>query len=109
MAGYALAVFVLSVIPVEPSLPAAAHLDKLEHIAAYLLFAWIFMQAIRASQLREREYLVLAWVFATSYGLLMELLQAMVPWRTPDLMDAAANAVGAAIGVWVGQRIPKPS
>ena len=107
VAGYALAIFIVSIMPVEPGLPAVPHLDKAAHLCVYGLFTWIFVQAIRAHRLREREYLVLAWVFATSYGLLMELFQAMVPWRSPDLMDAAANALGALIGVCVGQRIPQ--
>ena len=49
----------------------------------------------------EREYLLWAWMYATSYGLLIELLQGMVPWRSADLTDAIANTVGAALGVWL--------
>ena len=95
-------------IPV--SLVSSAHdLDKLAHLCEYLLFAWLLMQAIRTGRLKEREYLLLAWVYATSYGLLIELIQGMLPWRSADLWDAAANAVGAALGVWAGQYIPRRS
>jgi VanZ family protein len=45
-------------------------------------------------------------MYATSYGLLIELLQGMVPWRSADLTDAIANTVGAALGVWIGNRVP---
>ena len=53
-----------------------------------------------------REHLLWAWMYATSYGLLIELLQGMVPWRSADLTDAIANTLGAALGVWVGSRVP---
>ena len=87
--------------------PSVGRLDKVAHLCEYLLFAWLLVQAIRTGRLREREYLWLAWIYATSYGLLMELVQGMLPWRSADLADAAANGVGAALGVWLGRRIPR--
>jgi VanZ family protein len=83
------------------------HLDKVAHLCEYLLFAWLLVQAVRASRMPEREYLVWAWIYTTSYGLLMELVQAMVPWRSADLADAVINALGAAIGVWIGRHLPR--
>lgn len=102
MAAYAALVFVLSVMPTGPSV-APPHLDKLIHLCKYLLFAWLLMRAIRATRMTEPEYGLWAWIYATSYGLLMEMVQAMIPWRSADWLDAAANAVGAALGVWLGR------
>ena len=106
--AYATFVLIGSLVPVTPSL-SPGHLDKVEHLGEYLLFAWLLVQAIRLNHLRQREYLTLAWIYATSYGLLMELLQIMVPWRSAELLDAVANAVGAAIGVWLGAYFPRSS
>ena len=103
VAAYAIVVFVFSVIPTGAG-PSVPHLDKVVHLCEYLLFAWLLVQAIRASQEQARAYLLWAWIYATSYGLLMELIQMMVPWRSADLADALANALGAALGVWLGQR-----
>ena len=108
IAGYAAAVLYLSVIPVDDELPVD-HLDKAVHLGEYLLLAWLLVQAVRAHQLRQRDYLALAWIFATSYGLLLEVLQMALPWRSGELADAAINAVGAAIGVWLGERFPRSS
>ena len=109
---------IVSVVPVgaEPSVP---YLDKVVHLCEYLLFAWLLVQAlpptllvggqaVSLSRVERETYLLWAWIYATSYGLLIELIQAMIPWRSADLADAAANALGAALGVWIGRRFPKP-
>ena len=92
-------------IPI-PEGPAIPHLDKAVHLGEYLLFAWLLVVTLRSAQLTEREYGRMAWIYAASYGLLIELIQGLIPWRSMDLWDAAANALGAAVGVWVGRRIP---
>jgi len=97
----AAAILYLSVIPL-PEGPETPWLDKAVHAIQYLGLAWLLVQAIRAGGLREPEYGRLAWICATSYGLLLELLQALVPWRSADLMDALANAAGAAVGAQIG-------
>ena len=104
--AYATAVFIVSVIPVTPTV-SLPHLDKLVHLCEYLLFAWLLMQALRTSQFHEPVFGLWAWIYATSYGVLMELVQAMVPWRSASLIDIAMNAVGATLGVWIGQRWPR--
>jgi VanZ family protein len=98
-------VFVLSIVPVEPKVEVP-HLDKAIHLCEYLLFAWMLMQAVRASRMPEPDYRLWVWIYATSYGLLIEIVQAMVPWRSADVADALMNAIGAAAGVWIGERFP---
>ena len=98
----------LSVIPIHDG-PDVPYLDKAFHLCNYLLFAWLLVQAIHAGRLQQREYLLLAWVYAFSYGLLIEVIQGMLPWRSADWADALANAAGAAAGVWLGRRLPRPS
>lgn len=45
-----------------------------------------------------QRVILLAIVGAAAYGLAMEGLQYPLPYRTFDLLDAAANAVGATVG-----------
>jgi len=99
-------IFVVSIIPDGPDL-SVGRLDKAAHLCEYLLFAWLLLQAIRVSRMPAPDERLWVWIYATSYGLLMELIQAMVPWRSAELGDVLADAAGAAIGVWVGQRIPR--
>ena len=103
-AAYAALIFVVSVIPIRGG-PSVPYLDKAVHLCEYLLFAWLLVQAIRGSGLRGGHVLMWAWLSATSYGLLIELIQAMIPWRSAEVMDALMNGVGAALGVlWGGRR-----
>ncbi len=108
MAAYAGLIFVVSVMPIAAG-PSVPHLDKVVHLCEYLLFAWLLMQALPPTRVvggqTVRQYRMWAWLYATSYGLLMELIQAMVPWRSAELMDAVMNGVGAWCGVWMGQRV----
>jgi VanZ family protein len=94
---YAALIFVVSIVPVHGG-PSILYLDKAVHLGEYFLLAWLLVQALR-------HYHVWAWLYATSYGVLIELIQAMVPWRSAEAMDALANAIGAACGVWVGKRL----
>ena len=87
-------------IPVKSDVDVP-YLDKAVHLCQYFLFAWLLGQAIRAGRVPEpeaREYRIWAWIYATSYGLLIELVQALLPWRSAEWADALANAVGAALG-----------
>jgi VanZ family protein len=96
-AGYAALLFAVSVMPVAAG-PSVPYLDKAVHLGEYLLFAWLLVQALPPIALVGGR----AWLSATSYGVLMELMQAMVPWRSAEPMDAVANGLGAALGAWWG-------
>jgi hypothetical protein len=42
-----------------------------------------------------------SWAAASSTGALIEALQTLTPWRTPSLLDLTADALGAALGIWL--------
>jgi len=102
--AYAGLIFLLSVLPFHGGLADVPHLDNVVHLAEYLVFTVLLVHALRANPANEPIFLFWAWMYATSYGALMELIQIMVPWRSADVSDALANALGAAIGVWIGSR-----
>ena len=93
--------FIVSVVPVTPAL-SIRHLDKLLHLCEYLLFAWLLVR--RGSRRQPRTDPWRAWLYATSYGLLIEVVQAWLPWRSAELADALANALGAGFGAWIGHQ-----
>ena len=91
---------VVSVIPVPEAGPKLPYLDKLVHLCEYWLFAWLLVQALRVRPQARRW----AWLMATGYGAAIEVVQVCIPWRSGDVMDALANGVGAALGVWLTQQ-----
>jgi len=93
-------------VPVSPAV-SVRHLDKVVHLCEYLLFAWLLVQGLRADHASNRKTMLWAWIDATSYGILIEFLQSFVPWRSAEVADALANALGAALGVWLAQRSPR--
>ena len=106
--AYAIVVLVLSIIPTSGDL-GPEHIDKVAHVCMYLLFAWLLVQVIRATHATESVYLLWAWIYAFSYGLLMEVLQFFLPWRGASAMDVVMNGLGAVLGVWLARRWPRPT
>ena len=100
MAAYAGVLGILSVIPAGAA-GAVPYLDKVVHVGEYLIFAWLLVHAMYANGADRPEYLIWAWIYASSYGCLMELLQVIIPWRSADVLDAVANALGAAVGTFL--------
>ncbi|MFC4408028.1 VanZ family protein [Haloarchaeobius iranensis] len=70
--------------------------DKWQHGLAYTLLGGLVARAFGRTALRAALAAV-AVVVAVGFG--VELLQSVVPWRTASLLDGAANAVGALVGV----------
>jgi VanZ family protein len=91
--GLALAITVLSLMPVE-QLPEVKLSDKIEHILAYVALALWFGSIVAR---RRLLWLALALML---FGALIELLQgAMGLGRQADLHDLGANAAGIAGGL----------
>jgi len=60
---------------------------------------WLLMRSFRSASLEKSDYAWLSWLSASSYGILLEALQMMLPWRSADWRDISVNALGAAAGV----------
>ncbi|KTG09120.1 hypothetical protein AUR64_15090 [Haloprofundus marisrubri] len=70
--------------------------DKWLHAAAY---AGVAASLSHALATRTRRAAVGGFLGGAVYGFCIELVQALVPARQFDLLDAAANALGAGVGV----------
>jgi VanZ family protein len=96
------AVFVASVVD-PPGAGAPTRLfglpaDKLLHAVAYAGVAGAVGYAALDEHGLAPRALLAVFLLAASYGFGIELVQAPLPARAFDLLDAAANAVGAAVG-----------
>ncbi|QZA79637.1 VanZ family protein [Deefgea piscis] len=81
-------IWIGSLIPLGP--PSGNHGDKIEHFIGYAVLAGLG-QLIWQQPRR-------AWLLASLMGVAVEFAQACTTWRSFDLYDMLANAIGAAIG-----------
>ncbi len=102
VAALALAtVAVLSLLPLAGPAPELAYGDKLAHLLIYaLLGGWAAINPHGISALR-------CLLALAAYGLLIELLQGLLPWRSFEWLDLAADAAGAALGLAAPRLLPR--
>jgi len=102
----ALAVTVASLVPPGDGLSITGPLgvlgiDKWLHGIAYAGLAGTTAFALVEDVRVDVRLALRAGLGAILYGVGVELLQAALPYRTFSLLDAAANSVGAVVGVAV--------
>lgn len=75
--------------------------DKVLHFAAYGGLATLCLRATSGGRLAGLTWraALLAWFIATGYGVTDEFHQRFVPYRTADVADLVADALGAAVAV----------
>ncbi len=115
VAAYALMLLGVSVMPsgaLAETPTLVPHQDKLAHALAYAGWAVVLAWALRDRIGRRPAAAWLAGIaaLAGTYGLLMELLQAALPWtgRECSWGDALANLAGAVLGAGLSllRRVP---
>lgn len=89
---------VASLLPGE-YMPVSSWEDKVEHFAAYLIVGGLAMLAFRSAERRKNCFFLLILL-----GLALEVGQIFVPGRYFDLLDMAANGLGASLA-YTGARI----
>jgi VanZ family protein len=82
-----------------PRLPSAlfSH-DRLLHAVGYALLGGLVAGALSAARFGAARAILIAAAIASGYGASDELHQAFVPGREPDLVDWAADTIGAVAG-----------
>lgn len=101
MATIAASILVASVVRVPGNAPADPGLVTLTdpfHLVGYAALAFALVNALATRRHVSPALLVSAVALATLYGVGIEVVQAPLPWRSLAAVDAAVNAVGAALG-----------
>lgn len=101
-----LAVFVAGLLPSVPRIPLSIDWgDKIEHAGGFAVVSYCYMRAARRiwpAALPAFVHARAAWA-AVALGAVLELLQALVPFRTAEFLDLVADALGVLI-TWVALR-----
>ena len=103
-AGLAAAALIASLLPGVP-MPSFALGDKLVHAVAYAALAISWVLGLRWRWTRWPR--TTAWLAVVAYGLAIELLQGLTPWRRFEGLDLLANALGAAAGVLIAAALQR--
>jgi VanZ family protein len=80
----------LSLVP-SAALPPASIGDKIEHVFAYAVLGLLGAASSERSAMRVILGLAV-------FGIVIEMLQAFSPGRSPDLLDVLADIAGATLG-----------
>ncbi|KYG81847.1 hypothetical protein MB14_00175 [Roseivirga ehrenbergii] len=78
--------------------------DKLAHLGVFGILSFLVLLGKRNRKDKarlENKYLIRSLTICIVYGLVLELLQSVVPGRMTDIYDLLANTIGAIAGVVV--------
>lgn len=101
---YALGVAVLMFAPLPDTGDALPRdTDKLVHVVVFLGLGAVWYWDRRVDGLPAALVAVLGSAAAAG---LVEVIQALLPYRSGDLLDFLAGALGAVVGVLLARRLP---
>ena len=92
-------IFFFSSLP-DPGGPPGGISDKTAHVLIYAALGASLVRALAGGRITAMTptRILLAAALGTLYGVSDEIHQHFVPPRTPDILDVAADAVGALVG-----------
>ena len=97
---YAAALLIVGSLPMAP--PASPQLsDKTLHFIAFGILAWLCWRALRELRPDAPSWLPLLGGFAASVscGGVLELWQGLLSYRSCELLDVVADALGALLAI----------
>jgi VanZ family protein len=91
-------IFVVGSIPQGPPGPQSLN-DKVLHFIGFGFAAWLWCRACRylAPAASEATAALRGALASTALGGVLELWQALLPYRSAELLDFVADALGAAL------------
>jgi VanZ family protein len=92
-------IFFFSSLP-DPGGPPGGISDKTAHVLIYAALGASLVRALAGGRITAMTLtrILFAAALGTLYGVSDEIHQHFVPPRTPDILDVAADAVGALVG-----------
>ena len=98
-------ILIFSILPFKAGLPlTVGYFDKMAHFFEYTLLGVLVLRGIyRTGRDLGLENILLTLILAGGYGILMELVQRLVPGRQASMGDVAANVAGIVFGIVLGK------
>ena len=101
---WALIILILSVLPTSDpgDIGSIPNIDKLAHIFFYATLAYMVSRDFRYNQNKPKQllkYFPQVLLYTLAYGIFIEFVQLLLPYRSFEFMDILANAIGASCGL----------
>ena len=107
--GVLLALSVTSNLGPIEDVDIIAHQDKVLHFLEYFILAALAAFGLVRGTKRPREWQMrTAILFPAAYGVVLELLQLLVPERDFSTLDMLANVLGAVAGALMAMQVLEP-
>ena len=99
---WAFVILLISVLPAN-AIPTVSigHFDKVFHFLEYFFLALLLVRGLNHSLkgLIGPKHILFILILGIGYGIVMELVQFLIPGREPSVFDAAANTAGVLSGI----------
>ena len=92
---FASIMLLLSINPVEPGSAQGTINDKLQHFGAFLILSFFLMLLFSHKAIDFKYPYLLAIVLAIAYGILIEIIQYGIPYRSFSFLDMLADTIGS--------------
>lgn len=104
---YCILIFLQSSHPSPDIAPHWPFFDKVLHFFAYALLGALFLRAFNTTRMNHllKLTILLSILLSSLYGISDEIHQSFVPYRTADAVDALADILGSAFGVYIFLKI----
>ncbi len=79
-------------------LPTIPHLDKIVHFGMYFVLSLLLLAALKSTKLENIHFKTIT--IAILYGVLIEIIQDNLGYRSGDIFDFVANSIGAVTGTF---------
>jgi VanZ family protein len=97
-------ILIFSVLPgkVVPTL-SVGHFDKMAHFFEFAVLSLLVVRSSHRSRVTSFYKIILfALISSSVYGIVMELLQGVIPGRVSCIYDVYANITGTIFGIILG-------
>lgn len=77
-------------------------MDKIIHVILYGMLSLLVLRALMIE--KAGQFRLISFLYAFSLGLLLEIVQIFLPYRSFELWDVLSNSLGSISGVFIGER-----
>ena len=102
---FAFFIFLGSVVPADVSMGiTVSNFDKILHFFVYAIFAVLISGTLKTKFNAGITKIVLfTLISSVGYGILIELVQKVLPYREAEILDVYCNSLGALLGIIINK------